>query len=515
MSSPAAAPPRTQVVAASAVRPQHHGVARAVAAVVSGLLAYLAFPPVGAWPLAVVAVTVLALAVRGVRPAVGAGLGLLHGLALFLPLVEWVAANAGPLALVLLPLSQALYLAGLGALLAVATRHRGWPLWTAGLWVLEEAVRGRVPFGGFTWGRLAFSQAEGPLLPYSAVGGAPLVSFVVALLGAVLAWAIVQAGARPVRALAAVAAAAVVTPLLAAAVPVPVDGEPVRVALVQGNVPRLGLGFNAQRAAVLDNHVQATRRLAADVRAGRVPAPELVIWPENASDIDPFADPVARRAIDAAVRDVGVPVLVGSLVDAPDGRILNSGIVWDPQTGAGARYVKRHPVPFGEYIPFRSLVRRVTTRVDLVPRDFAAGDTPGVLRVGPVVLGDVICFEVAYDDLVRDVVTGGGQLIVVQTNNATFGRSAETRQQLAMGRLRAVEHGRSVLVAATSGISAVITPDGRLVAEQPVFTRGVLSATVPTRDATTLATRLGAAPELLLAATGLVGLLLAARRRPA
>jgi apolipoprotein N-acyltransferase len=193
--------------------------------------------------------------------------------------------------------------------------------------------------------------------------------------------------------------------------------------------------------------------------------------------------------------------------------VSNTGIVWDPDTGPGERYVKRHPVPFGEYIPFRSLVGRVTDKVDLVPRDFVAGNEVGVLDVGPVRLGDVICFEVAYDDLVRDVVTGGGELLVVQTNNATFGRSGESAQQLAMGRLRAVEHGRAVLVAATSGISAVITPDGGLVEQAPVFTREVLSATVPTRSGTTLATRLGAAPELLLSGLALGAAGLAARRR--
>jgi apolipoprotein N-acyltransferase len=182
-------------------------------------------------------------------------------------------------------------------------------------------------------------------------------------------------------------------------------------------------------------------------------------------------------------------------------------------TGPGARYVKRHPVPFGEYIPFRSLVRLVTDKVDLVPRDFVAGNEVGVLDVGPVRLGDVICFEVAYDDLVRDVVTGGGELLVVQTNNATFGRSGETSQQLAMGRLRAVEHGRAVLVAATSGISAVIAPDGELVEQAPVFTQEVLSAQVPRRTGTTLATRLGAAPELVLSGLAVAAAGVAVRRR--
>ena len=488
---------------------------RLAGAVLAGLLLYLAFPPVGAHWLAPAGVALLSLLCRAQTARRAALLGLTTGLALFLPLVEWTATIAGPAALVALALLQAAFFALLGALLPGVLRLPAWPLWTAALWVLSEALRSRIPFGGFPWGRLAFSQGDSALTPLAALGGAPFVSFVVALLGGVLAWALLVLRHRPLRALSSVLAAAVAAVGAAALVPVPVSGEPVQVAVVQGNVPRLGLGFNAQRAAVLANHAEATRELAADVRAGRVAAPDLVVWPENASDIDPFEDPAAYDLVDEAVRDVGVPVLVGAVLQGPGDGVSNTGIVWDPETGPGQRYVKRHPVPFGEYIPFRSLVRTLTDKVDLVPRDFVAGNEVGVLDVGPVRLGDVICFEVAYDDLVRDVVTGGGELLVVQTNNATFGRSGETSQQLAMGRLRAVEHGRAVLVAATSGISAVLAPDGELVEQAPVFTREVLSATVPTRTGTTLATRLGAAPEVLLSGLAVAAAAWAAVRRRA
>lgn len=491
--------------------------ARLALALVSGLLLYLAFPPVGASWLAAPAVGLLALSCLGARARLGAALGFVHGVALFLPLVEWAAANAGLLALIALVLLQAAFFALLGAALALVTRTAGWPLWTAAIWVGQEALRARVPFGGFPWGKLAFSQGDSWLTPLAALGGAPLVSFAVALLGGALAWAALRLRPTPVVAGLAVLGALAATGGAAALVPVPTSGETVRVSVVQGNVPRLGLDFNAQRAAVLDNHVRATRELAADVRAGRVEQPELVVWPENASDIDPFTDPAAYDAIDAAVQDVGVPVLVGAVLQGPGEKISNVGIVWDPETGPGARYVKRHPVPFGEYIPYRSLVRRITTKVDLVPRDFAAGNEVGVLDVGPVRLGDVICFEVAYDDLVRDTVTGGGRLLVVQTNNATFGRSGETVQQLAMGRLRAVEHGRTVLVAATSGISAVIEPDGEIVDRAPVFTRRVMTHEVPVRSDLTVATRVGAVPEALLAGLGAlaVGAALVRRRSAA
>ena len=472
----------------------------------SGLLLYLAFPPVGLWWLAPPGVALLTLACRGTTVRRGLLLGLVHGLVSFLLLVEWAATIAGPGALVALALLQAAFLGLLGGALVLVARAPLWPLWTAALWVLQEALRSRLPFGGFPWGRLAFSQGESPLLPLAALGGAPLVTFVVALLAAALATAIVRR--RPWELALAVLGCFGV----AAVVPTPTDGVSVQVAVVQGNVPRLGLDFASQRAAVLTNHVEATRALAADVRAGRVVRPELVVWPENASDLDPFTDPEAYALIDGAVRDVGVPVLVGAVLQGPGELISNAGIVWDPVTGPGERYVKRHPVPFGEYIPLRPLVRRITSKVDLVPRDFASGDRVGALDVGPVRLGDVICFEVAYDDLVRDTVVAGGRLLVVQTNNATFGRSGQTVQQLAMGRLRAVEHGRAVLVAATSGISAVIAPDGVLTQSAPVFTREVLSAAVPTRSATTLATRIGALPELLLSLLALAGLGLAVRR---
>jgi apolipoprotein N-acyltransferase len=294
------------------------------------------------------------------------------------------------------------------------------------------------------------------------------------------------------------------------------------VAVVQGNVPRLGLDFNAQRLQVLRYHMQRTLELAAAVQAGRLPRPQLVIWPENSADVDPLTDPDAAADIDRAARAVGVPILVGAMMDGPGpNHDTNAGIVWDPLTGPGERYVKRHPVPFGEYIPLRRIARLVSRDVDLVGRDMVAGHAPGVLRVGPATVGDVICFEVAYDDLVRDVARGGAGLLVVQTNNATFGRSGETWQQLAMGRLRAVEHDRTVLVAATSGVSAIIGPDGQLRARSDVFTPDLLVRSVPVETRTTLATRLGAVPEWVLVAVAVTALAFAVaaraarRRRPA
>ncbi len=175
--------------------------------------------------------------------------------------------------------------------------------------------------------------------------------------------------------------------------------------------------------------------------------------------------------------------------------------MWDPISGPGQRYTKRHLVPFGEYIPWRGFINHLTNLTSLVPENFAPGHSVGALTVGPVTLADVMCFEVAFDNEVRDGVTHGGQLIVVQTNNATYMHTAETRQQLAMSQLRAIEHGRSVVVAATSGISAVIAPNGHVEAQTGELVPAIIDMPVVERSAHTVADRVGAAPEWVLAIT--------------
>ncbi|HVD28527.1 MAG TPA: apolipoprotein N-acyltransferase [Mycobacteriales bacterium] len=491
---------------------------RLAGAAVSGAMVALALPPYDLWPLAPLGLALLVLLSRGLSARRAAAVGLVQGLATFVPLLSWLTV-IGPDAWLLVALLEASFLALAGALTPSVLRLPGWPLWVACLWVAEELARDTVPFGGFPWGRLAFAETASPFTPYAAVAGAPLVTFATALCGALVAAAVVAAGSW--RRAVPLALLAVAVPVVGLLLPVGAgEGRPVTVALVQGDVPGVGLDQFGEREQVLRNHVDATHRLAADVRAGRVDRPDLVVWPENASDIDPFQDPSAQALIDDAVRDVGVPVLVGAVLDGPGpDHVSNTGIVWDPRTGPGARYVKRHPVPFGEYIPFRAELTGLISRLDQIPRDFYAGHRPGNLTVGPARVGDVICFEVAYDGLVRDVVRGGAQVLVVQTNNATYNGTGQPYQQMAMSRLRAVETGRDVLVTATSGISAVVRADGTVAQEAPEKVARTLVAEVPLRDSQTLATRLGWWPEWLLAAAGLAaaalssGLSVAAARR--
>ncbi|GAA4988331.1 hypothetical protein GCM10023225_27540 [Kineococcus glutinatus] len=284
-------------------------------------------------------------------------------------------------------------------------------------------------------------------------------------------------------------------------------------AAVQGNTPTDGLDFNAERRAVLDNHARATAQLAADVRAGRVPQPDLVLWPENASDIDPLLNADAARVISGAVDAVGAPTLVGAVLQGPGEGLTNAGIVWSPGTGPGQRYAKQRPAPFGEYMPYRSFFRLFTDKVDLVSRDFVPGTSTGVMSMGGAKVGDIICFEVLFDDLPREAVLAGADMLVVQTNNATFGYSHEAVQQLAMSRLRAVETGRSVVQISTVGVSAFITPDGVAHQRTGLFTSAVLNGQLPLRSQLTFAVRHGQAVELALCALGGLLVLAAGRDR--
>ncbi len=483
-----------------------------VLAVVAGGALLVAFPRYGLWWCAPVGVALLALAVRGRGFWAGTGLGLLGGLVFQVPLLWWTHIVGGVAPWLILAFGVAAYI-GLSTGVAawctpLVDRYPWlWPPLVGVLWVAAEAGYGRWPFGGFPWPRLAFSQADSPLLHYAALGGAPFVTFLVAVAGGLLAWAVWRLRQAP-RLAAVLTGAAVVVVLGGLLVPATTpEGPAVTVAIVQGNVPRLGLEFNAQRRAVLDNHVDATLRLADRVRTGAVSQPDLVVWPENASDIDPLVpeDADARARINQAALAIRAPILVGTLLYGPGDHLRNVSLVWDPGTGPGDSYVKRHPVPFAEYMPVRSLARLISDKVDLVRNDFVAGDRPGVLTVGPARVGVAICFEVAYDGIVRDTVTAGAQLLAVQTNNADFD-TAEAGQQLAMVRLRAVEQGRDAMMVSTVGISAFVDAHGRTSDVSAFNTQAVAVRQVRLGSGRTVANAIGPMVEDMLVGLGVLAL---------
>ncbi|MFD6859195.1 apolipoprotein N-acyltransferase [Rhodococcus pyridinivorans] len=489
---------------------------RCAAAIVAGLGLYASFPPRTSWWLAPIAIAVLTAAVAHRSAKGGFGYGYLAGLGFFLPLLPWVGVYVGAMPWLALAAAQAVAVGAFGALAAVLSRRPAAPLTIAGAWVVTEAVRARIPFGGFPWGRLAFGQAEGPLLPLASLAGAPGVSFVVALIGTAVVAGVgrVRAGrGRGALGCGLLAAAPLALAPFAADLQIStVAGPTVTVAAVQGNVPRMGFDFNAQRRAVLDNHVAATEQLAAEVAAGRYPRPQLVVWPENSSDIDPLRHRDARTALDRAAAAIGVPILVGAVLGNGDGTSSNSALVWDPDTGPGQQHRKRHLVPFGEYLPLRPVIEQLVPAATQVG-NFVPGTGTGRVDLNGVPIAVATCYEVAFDDAVTESVRAGAQLITVPTNNATFGRTEMTYQQLAMSRVRAVEHGRSVVVAATSGVSALITPDGQVTEQSAMFTADVLVGELPLSTGSTLATRLGSWPEAVFAVVVVAALLGRRRQR--
>ena len=495
------------------------GVALLVAAA-GGLITETAFPGKSWWVMAYLGVALLLLVLRTDSIRAGFVRAFVFGLGLFLPHLWWANEAVGqPIGWLALSAAQAGMVGAFGVSVVwvrrtPAVRSRAWLdcVAVAVLWVAVEHLRGRVPFGGFPWATLAFSQTDAPMLGLAPVGGSTLVSFIVVLVAAVLAKVLAysrQTGpTRGVLAGMALAAGLVLAPGL---LPLATEAQSgvLRVGAVQGNVPVRGAEATSQARAVLQNHAAGTRAMVQRTAPDRL---DLVLWPERASDIDPRTDDRARAVVDGAARAAGAPILLGTQRFRGEIR-YNDYLLWRPSIGAAASYTKQHPVPFGEYIPYRSFFRRLTPAVDLVTTDMVAGADPSPIavpidRLGrsvPITTG--ICFEVAYDDLIRQSVLAGGELIVIPTNNASFGMTQESTQQLAMSRFRAAEHGRAVIQISTVGVSAVIAPDGSVVERTSLFTADQLVAEVPLRTSTTLSDQLGR--WLAVAVDCLAGLLLA------
>lgn len=497
-------------------------------AVVAGLLFCASFPSLNWWWGAMVAAALLAwvLTHPATTPVGGLGYAFLFGLAFYLPLLPWVGLLVGPIPWIALATVSALFPALFGLCAVIVRGLPGWPIWFALLWAAQEWLKSSVPFGGFPWGSVAFGQTHGPFLPLVQLGGVALLSMAIMLVGfsaTAIALEIVKwwHSGHPASSVAGdkhaadpvhpdQAPPAVVLPgtciclvLFASVIVWPQvrhagtgsGGEPpVTVAAIQGNVPRLGFDFNEQRRAVLDNHVQETLQLADDVRSGTAPQPQFVIWPEDSSDIDPLANDDAALEISRAAAAIGAPILIGSVLDVPgrppqDPNYTNTMIVWNPATGPADRHDKEIVQPFGEYLPMPWLFKHLSGYADragsFVPRQDA-----DVVHIAEVPVGVATCWEVIFDRVPRKAVLGGAQLLAVPANNATFNKTM-SEQQLAFAKVRAVEHDRYVVVAGTTGISAVVAPDGGELARTEFFQPAYLDMQVRLKTRLTPATRWG------------------------
>lgn len=488
---------------------------RLLLAVLGGIGLLLAFPGYDLWPLAILGCGALALATAGARLRAGLLAGFLLGLTWYTPMFAWAGTYAGAGPWLAMSVASALYPAALGGLLALLQRGGAVrPVVGAAAWVLMEQARTVTPFGGFPWGRIAFSQGDSPLLPAVALVSVLGLGFLVALAGGLLArggqLALERRAAGAV--LAAAAAATVVTaPLLLSP---PTGGEVLRVAAVQGDLPPdFTRTLTAERGAMLQRYLDQTMDLATDVQTGGTAYPDLLLWPEGASDLDLRAAGTGEQtvaAIQEVVDAVDAPLLLGATSRTPQDVPQNMVFALAPGEGVTQAYQKVYLAPFGEFMPLRPLMRHLSEWVDRIP-DWEPGQEPGVLDVRlrdgrQVPVGLTICFENVMDRAVRDVAADGAQIVVVPTSNAWFGEGHQSVEHLGISRLRAVEMGRSVVHISNVGVSGLVTPDGQVHERTELFTQDLLQGELPLREGLTPAMAHGHLVPWVAGAVVLLGL---------
>ncbi|MFN2503299.1 MAG: apolipoprotein N-acyltransferase [Acidimicrobiales bacterium] len=478
---------------------------RLAAGVAAGVLLTLTLPPLGWWPLGVVGVAVLhhALGGAGWRPRLAVGVA--TGVGLYAPGLWWVTEfhSAGWVAVVVLEswlLAAAVALVpgrrgGIAALVALPAAL-----------VVAEAFRGSWPFGGLPLAGVELGQVDGPLLPVARLGGHLMLVAAVGLagvgLGQVVGW-VASRRPPPGWPAAAAAVAALVLPVLASvAGTMAFDGSErgrLAVAAVQGGGPRGLRAAGRDSRPVFDAHVTASRRVS--------PGTDVVIWPEDVVDIEggPLAGSPEEAESAALARELGVTLVVGVVEDVPrTRRFRNAAVVWGPDGRQLDRYEKVHRVPFGEFVPFRSLFEGLAD-LSAVPRDAISGRGPGVLDTPSGRLGVVISYEVFFADRARAAAAAGGRLMLVPTNASSFTTSQVPAQELAVARLRAVETGRWAVQAAPTGYSAVVDQRGRVRQRGPLGDAAVLEAVVDLRGGRTPAVRLGDSPIAAVALAAMAG----------
>lgn len=494
----------------------------AIAAVVGGVLDALAFPGLGWWPLIFVGTPLILGALVGRRVGVSLALGVLAGFSFWATHIIWLTVYLGPVPWFALAGLEAVFFALGCALIALAWRFTdrafpgAWgrfcftPVVIAGLWTLREFVTSNWPYGGFSWGRLAFSQSESPFAGLVAWVGVSGLSFLIAWVSALVVQVVREPNARARVSRTLVPVGLVALMLAVPAFPVVQSGS-MRVAAVQGDSDA-GLFAEYVPGQILQDHLAATEPLyGQDV--------DLVVWPENSSDLNPLESSQSAAILNRVTEQLKAPLVTGTITtDGTD--IYNSLLLWKNGEGAVDQYDKIHPVPFAEYIPDRDFWYPLAPELfSLIPRDFTVGTRDNVFDINGVAAGLAICFDIVDDNLVRQMVADGAEIILAPSNNADFGRSDESVQQLAIARLRAIETGRSVVNASTVGTSAIIAPNGSLIDRLPEFTPGAMVQDVPLSTTTTLATVAGQSIERAVSGLGIGGLLLAMllarhRRRP-
>ena len=335
------------------------------------------------------------------------------------------------------------------------------------IFIIVEEVRNHFPFGGFGWLRIAYSQPDSPYAQIASRGGAIALSALTVLIGSFIYYLF----NKRIKLL-------LLLPGLLLLIPnqVSVVGE-TSALLVQGNVPQLGLDFNSRAKEVFNNHVKES--MIALKGNNNV---DFIVWPENSVDVDPYTN----KDVFEQLQSFDTPLIVGAIVRKSE-KLLNASILW--QKANQEIYVKQHLTPFGEYIPLRSIASKISPLANEV-EDFSPGNRQKTFIVGQARIAPVICFEL-IDDEILSKAAKDSNILVVQTNSATFGTSAESAQQLSISRIRAIEHSRNILSVSTTGYSAVIDYNGRVLQKTSMATAEHLHATVELINQQSLRDRAG------------------------
>jgi len=418
-------------------------------AIASGLLLFAAFPPFTLWPAALLGAALLFFLLADEKLSRRFLLALLAGGAFFAPLLHWSSIYVGSLPWLILALGECLIF----SLIALAPIKRSiyGAIVFASSFTLIELLRMKAPFGGFGWGRIGFTQVDSLQMFYPIIGVVG-VSFIALSLSALVV-------VRPKYAF-------LLIPILALSffdvnLNTP-SGKTLKIVAVQGSVPQLGLEFNQRALAVLNNHIDATPKQS---------NADLIIWPENASDVDPITNLKARQGIADLIKEIEKPLLIGAVEQRSSGP-LNSSLFYGADGELLSRYVKQDLAPFGEYIPLRSISEIISPLARQV-RDFIPGDNWVKHKVNNMEFQSLICFEVLDDDHIQSGAVNA-EFFVAQTNNATFGDSYQAAQQLQITRARAAELSRQFAVVSTTGYTAHIDQNGKVLTVAEQFTPSAL-----------------------------------------
>jgi apolipoprotein N-acyltransferase len=435
-------------------------------AVAGGIALYFSFAPFNFWPTAVISTGLFFSALLELGPKMRFLSSFIFGIAFFLPLLHWSSTYVGAIPWLILAIGQST----LFSLIAFLPYRRNLSsaITFAAAFTLIEIFRMKFPFGGFGWGRVGHTQTDSMSAVYPVVGISGI-TFIIVLLGAMISIFNIRA-----------VIVSLIAIFLLSLIPINVKASiSIDLVGVQGGVDKLGLDFNDRAFSVLQRHIDVTQIINN--------APDLIIWPENSSDIDPIRNQKANQLINNLIAKKQIPILVGAVEQDLRGPI-NSSILFDDSGNVQSRYVKQDLAPFGEFIPLRQIAEYISPQAKRV-RNFVSGETWVTHDVAGTKLLPVICFELLDDDHLRSGVKLA-DIIVNQTNNATFGKSNQAAQQLQIARARSAEFSKETFAVSTTGFTAHISNKGEILQKLPQFQSEYLEATVNGYGGQTIASRL-------------------------